>query len=80
MNHYPESAPLAFKSYRGCDMVSMEDDVDDEPALTAAEAELKDRAVQRAKAVAVALLEAPPGSFWNRRLHRRPEWRPGVLH
>jgi len=61
-------------------MVSMEDDFEDEPALTPAEAELKDRAIQRTHALAYALLEAPPGSFWNLRLHRRPEWRPGVLH
>lgn len=61
-------------------MVGMEDDVDREPALTPAEAELKDRAIQRAHALAYVLLEAPPGSFWDRRLHRRPEWRPGVLH
>jgi len=61
-------------------MVSMEDDFENQPPLTPAEAELKDRAIQRAKALAFALLTAPPGSLWNRRLHRRPEWRPGVLH
>lgn len=58
----------------------MNDVDDDQLPFTPAEAELKDRAIQRAKALAYALLEAPPGSFWDRRLHRRPEWRPGVLH
>jgi len=58
----------------------MDDEFEDESALTPAEAELKNRAIQRAHALAYALLESPPGSFWDRRLHRRPEWRPGVLH
>lgn len=62
-------------------MVSMKDDFEDEPlALSPAEAELKDRAIQRAHALAYALLAAPPSSFWDRRIHRRTEWRPGVLH
>lgn len=61
-------------------MVNMDDDFDAEPALTPAEAELRDRAIQRAHALAHALLAAPPGSLWDRRLHRRPEWRPGVMH
>lgn len=52
-------------------MVCMDDNVDDEPALTPAELELKNRAIQRAHALAYALLEAPPGSFWDRRLHGR---------
>lgn len=60
--------------------MGMDDDVDNEPPLTPAEAELKSRAIQRAKALAYALWAAPPGSLWDRRLHRRPEWRPGVLH
>lgn len=58
----------------------MDDNFAADPPPTPAELKLKNRAIQRAQALAFALLAAPPGSLWDRRLHRRPEWRPGVLH
>lgn len=41
----------------------------------------RSRAVQRAMALTYVWQLARPGSIWEpRRIHRRPEWRPDVLH
>jgi hypothetical protein len=58
----------------------MNDKTDDEPELTAEELDERSQAVTRASTVAYVWWLAPPGSIWDRRIWKRPEWRSGILH